>query len=211
MLTRILTIIVYSLLLCKGYCDDAPLEIQQLSSENLETRASAYQALTKRGLEDAESVIPHLKSGMNGGSDPEVQLRCQSLLRDIYLRLHLPKRLGFLGVSQGPEQIVFNGESYNAVGIAHVQEGSAAHTAGLHINDDIISFNGGDFNDIDIRDLIHEFRNMVESAGMGAEIQLGVVRNGKLLKLSARLGVSPNDTRDFSEIENRFPLWLKSK
>ncbi len=194
--------------LCLG--DVVDEAIKKLNAENRESRDQAYIMLAQLDDAQAELALPKLKGALNTSDHPEVKLRCSRLLKEFFNRWNLPKRLGFLGISQESRKVVFKGEDLNAVGVVLVHRGSAADKAGLRQGDAIVEFNGEKFNGVDLFELDKTFRALVQVAGMGAEVGIEVIRDDALVKLQATLGKSPEDTRDFSEIEAKFPQWLQS-
>ena len=184
--------------------------IKNLNADHRELRDQAYTTLA--GLADplAKEALPKIKRALDTSQHPEVKLRCHSLLKNFFNRWNLPKRLGFLGISQESKQVEFAGKDWNVVGVVLVHRGSAADKAGLQQGDAIVEFNKENFSGVDLFELDKTFRSLVQVAGMNAEVDIDVIRNGELVKLKATLGKSPEDQRDFSEIEAMFPEWLES-
>jgi Do/DeqQ family serine protease len=68
------------------------------------------------------------------------------------------------------------------VGVAQIQQGSAAERAGLKKGDVITAFNGVEITDPNV------FRNLVASTAPGSVVTLNVLRDGRPLELRATLG-----------------------
>ncbi|HKR61268.1 MAG TPA: Do family serine endopeptidase [Pyrinomonadaceae bacterium] len=68
------------------------------------------------------------------------------------------------------------------VGVAQIQQGSAAERAGLKKGDVITGFNGVEITDPNV------FRNLVASTAPGSVVTLNVLRDGRPLELRATLG-----------------------
>jgi len=92
-----------------------------------------------------------------------------------------------LGVSLQPEIVIVDGVSRRGARIAQVVEGTAADAAGLQVGDVVIAMNGLPVGGSD------SLTGFVRERSVGDQIELSVVRDGRLLTISAILGAMPND------------------
>jgi serine protease Do len=98
---------------------------------------------------------------------------------------------GFLGV--GPQEITpdladaLGVDPRSGILVNAVVEGSAAEEAGIERGDIILEFDGERVTDVD------QFRLKVASAGVGSEVEVIVLRDGKRRTLEVKLGERPTD------------------
>jgi serine protease Do len=101
-------------------------------------------------------------------------------------------RRGHLGVTIQPvtsEMAASLGlKEARGVIVSEVEQGSPAQRAGIKQGDVITTINGNQVNDG------NSLRNIIASAGPGAEVTLNIVRDGREQTLRATLGELPNQT-----------------
>jgi membrane-associated protease RseP (regulator of RpoE activity) len=126
-----------------------------------------------------------------------------------YQVLETPVMLGVHMSPPSPATQYINHTSPDVgVEVLHIYQGTAAERINLKIGDVIVAINGGDIG------LMDDVRNEVTLAGVGGEVKVDILRDGKKITLSGTVSEwpkhIPHEPLD-TEAEQRFRKWQEQR
>ncbi len=161
--------------------------VRRLKDPNWQVRERATDKLKKAGSE----TIKLLAIAYQVHRSPEIRLRIKAVVEHLVMRSEVHKSGGFLGVrqrlaTQADDRRIPAGRS--GVMIVEVLEDTAAERAGLRRRDIILQLND---KGIDGEAGVVEFTKAISTLEPGTEVRLTVLRDGKVMTLTATLGQRP--------------------
>jgi predicted metalloprotease with PDZ domain len=182
--------------------------IRQLGDDAYPVREEATRRLSTAGAE----AVPLLVKTYRASKDAEVLERIEQIARKLFSDFVVREQpAGFLGVA--PEIVTREDNPKippDAAGVRleEVVEGTPARKAGLRADDVIIRMAG---RKIQKDTTIDEFTQDVMALGAGTQVELHLIRNGKLLKVKVKLGRRSDfqSVIEQAEQQRRFDAWWK--
>ena len=186
--------------------------LSDLGHRDWRTREAATKRLGKCG----KKALPIIQETYFDTKDPEVKHRIERLARDLFERsFHVG--IPFLGITfnltgeTGPD----TKEKATGFKVGMVHPGTAAEKAGLEADDIIVGFDG---RTVDGHTKQGDLPMWIQSCKVGQEVQIEVLRDGKMIKLLAKLGsLRPKSarlgtalkTRAQADLDEKFEGWWK--
>lgn len=153
------------------------------------------EATARLKLVSREKLTDPLAKLYRSTADYEVKLRAKEIAQTVFLKEH---EEGFLGVALELKLLTHADDPRlkdDAAGIKinHVFPDSAAHEAGLRLNDIIIGCGGKGLPRGNDDDATQGFRAMIASKRPGTHVRLDVLRGHQLLKIDVTLRARPEN------------------
>jgi len=183
---------------------ELPKEIvSRLNADAFRERENAQNELLVWGRAKPHERATHILQAADHHADPEIRERCMAVLRDIAIDEYLRDGEGFLGIRMGDEMAeIQRGKGLLAVmRVVEVLRDSAAEKAGMQVNDLIYKLDGKKWVD---GAASPDFMEAVRRLKPGDEVELGLMRDGKLRELRVELGRRPAGAdiqRGFSPVD----------
>ena len=161
--------------------------VGKLGSCEFDQRQAAEAVLRELG----SAAFELLQEEYRATTDFEVRLRIQEIVKAVFFQEELFGRVGFLGVAT---RIVDSAEDervprgHSGVRIGAVVEDTAAARAGLWRDDLIVAVDG---QPLPTHLSETDFSHRIQQAGPGADITLGLYRQGQSLAVKVVLGQRP--------------------
>lgn len=177
-------------LIGSSVCQQIPADILGgLSSEKFADREQAHAKLHDWARAKPAASVPVLRKQVSTGEDPEVQVRCLSVLKDLVIEKEFPGE-GYLGISMFEMSIQVPGDQLprRVIRIGMVLPGSAAERAGLVANDLVIGLDDTIWRQ---DGMSTEFARRIRETRPGSEVTLLVQQGEKVSKLKVKVGLKP--------------------
>lgn len=162
----------------------------RLASPEFRQRESAQSELLAWGRAQREPARLALLEASQSARDPEVRARCFNVLRDLINEQYMTEGDGYMGIRLKDELTEISAEPKpcHVLRVTEVVAGMPAAKAGIGMNDLIVSLDGHFWHDGDASPL---FIDQVRSKKPGNTVVLGILRDGKILKLEVVLTRRP--------------------
>lgn len=204
-----------------------PVELLSgLSSDQFEERKMASEKLKVWALKHKTTSPEALFDVSKTHHDPEVEARCQVIMKDAFFARDPARAAGFIGVKiQG---VILPGESKKlGVQVSVVMPGLAGEKFGLMVGDVVLQIDDVDFTKMklvdrpgppvqvigqDPRALIARdaFIIYVKSKFEGDDVNLNILRQGKVINKKLTLVSSSSSKQKLNKIkEEAFGKWLE--
>ncbi len=161
-----------------------------LKSEEFRVRESAQAEILTWARERPGPAMEELYRMSRSAADPEVRERCLAVLRELVNNEYLKDGEGYIGVRMLDETATIPGDPAprSAIRVVEVVPGSAAHQAGLQLNDLIVGLDDRIWRD---GQASLPFMEKVRQLKPGNRIRLQVLRNGEMVDVAVKLGRRP--------------------
>lgn len=161
-------------------------------SDEFKVREAAQAELLAWGRVKPDAAKEFLFDQSRRAEDPEVRERCLAVLRDLVIDEYLQDGEGYVGIRMQDEVAAVPGspKPLSAIRVIEVVADTAAHQAGLRLNDLIVGLEGGVWpQERGAASLA--FSGKVRQFKPGTRITLKILRDGKLLDVALKLGRRP--------------------
>ena len=164
--------------------------LSALQSDEFRTRESAQGELLAWARQRPEPAMDALFGVSRSHEDPEVRERCLSVLRELVNDEYLKEGEGFLGIRMQNEKALVPGQQKlrSVIRVIQVVPDSAAHQAGVKLNDLIAGLDDKIWQD---EDALLPFMNHIRQLKPGNRVLLKILRNGEMIDLAVKLGRRP--------------------
>lgn len=170
---------------------DLPIGIlERLASDEFRVREVASAELVEWSRLQPGTSMDQLFELSRSASDPEVRDRCLSALKVLVGDQYLKEGEGYIGIRMQDEFANIPGDPKprGVIRVIQVVEESAADLAGMRLNDLIAGLNGTIWHEGPVS---IPFGEKVRQFKPGDEVALKVLREGKLIDISVKLGRRP--------------------
>lgn len=159
---------------------------ERLGSLQFKEREAAQVDLLYWGRSQPNSAMTELLAQSREASDPEVRKRCWDTLRELVMDQYMREGEGYLGIGLQTEMVDVPGEvkPRAAIRVLRIQPDTPATKAGMQENDLIVSVNGEMWPD-------PVFREKIRTMKPETDLNLSIVREGKVMPLKVTLGRRP--------------------
>lgn len=193
--THRLSCLVIALLWCmpsvRSFGLDLPAgPLSSLKSDVFQTREAAQAELLAWARKRPEEAMDALFGASRVNEDPEVRERCLAVLRELVYDEYLKEGEGFIGIRMQEESALVPGEQKqrSVIRVIQVVPDSAAHKAGVKINDLIAGLDDKVWHD---EAAVLPFSNQIRQLKPGSRVMLRILRKGKMIDLEVTLGRRP--------------------
>ncbi len=161
-----------------------------LASPSFQEREKAQAELVDWARQNQKTALDDLLEKSRDADDPEVRVRCLNAVKALVNEEYQRDGEGFIGISMRDEAASVPGDAKprSVVRVGLVQPGTAGESAGLRVNDLIVSLNDEVWPDGEASKLLQGKIRMLKP---GAKVRLGIMREEKVLKLDVTLGRRP--------------------
>ncbi len=164
--------------------------LEGLRAEEFRTRELAQTRLLAWARERPQAAMDELFRVSRTADDPEVRERCLAVLRELVNDEYLKEGEGYIGIRMQDEVANVPGDlkPRNVIRVVQVVADSAAHEAGVQLNDLIAGLDDkvwhGEAASLPFSNRIRQFKP-------GNRVTLRILRNGELIDLTVKLGRRP--------------------
>ncbi len=161
-----------------------------LHSDEFRVREAAQTELLAWARQGPEPAMDALFRVSRTHGDPEVRERCLLVLRELVNDEYLKEGEGFIGIRMQDEKTLVPGEGNprNALRVTQVLQDSAAHQAGVKLNDLIAGLGDKVWRE---EAALIPFMNHIRQLKPGHRVMLRILRDGKMIDLPVKLGRRP--------------------
>lgn len=184
--------VFWAVAVMSAVCQQVPAEILKgLSSDKFADRESAHAQLNEWARGKPAASVPALRKQVAVDEDPEIQVRCLSVLRELVIEKEFPGE-GYLGISMFEMTVQVPGDQVprRVIRIGMVLPGSAAEHAGLMANDLVIGLDDTIWRQ---DGMSTEFAKRIRDTRPGSEVTLVVQQGEKVSKLKVKVGLKPEE------------------
>jgi hypothetical protein len=161
-----------------------------LESDEFRVREKGQTDLLEWSRERPQAAMDELFRMSRSAQDPEVRERCIEVLRELVNDEYLKEGEGFIGIRMQDELANVPGDPKPRIAIRVIQvvPDSAAHKAGMKVNDLIVGFDDKVWR---AGTALGPFSDSIRQIKPGTRITLRVLRNKELIDVDVILGRRP--------------------
>ena len=161
-----------------------------LQSDEFKIREAAQAELLVWARGRPEQAMDVLFRVSRTHGDPEVRERCLAVLRELVNDEYMKEGEGFLGIRMQDEKALVPGDQKprSVIRVIQVVPDSAAHQAGVKLNDLIAGLDGKVWHD---EAALKPFMNHIRQLKPGHRVMLQILRDGEMIDLPVKLGRRP--------------------
>jgi hypothetical protein len=161
-----------------------------LKSDEFRVRESAQAEILAWARERREAAMDELHHQSRTAGDPEVRERCLAVLRELVNDEYLQEGEGYIGIRMQDENANLPGDPKprSVIRVVQVVPDSAAHQAGLQLNDLIAGLGDTVWRE-GKASLV--FGESIRQIKPGTRITLRILRDGAMMDLVVKLGRRP--------------------
>jgi predicted metalloprotease with PDZ domain len=167
-----------------------PGPLANLQSEEFRIREKAQAELLIWARERPEAAMDEFHRQSRTAGDPEVRERCLAILRELVNDEYLKEGEGYIGIRMQDETANIPGDPKprSVIRVVQVVPDSAAHQAGLQVNDLIAGLDDKVWRD---GGASLPFSENIRQLKPGSRIALRILRNGNMMDVAVKLARRP--------------------
>ncbi|TAG08181.1 MAG: PDZ domain-containing protein [Verrucomicrobia bacterium] len=178
---------------CFHYCAHAQLPLGSLAmmaSDEFSQREKAQQEILDWSREQPQKAKLMLLKMWREGEDPEIRERCYQVLKTLVIDDYLSEGQGFLGIQMQlvPVHLPKEPRFRHGIKITRLLPEGAAASSELREQDVLVGMNKLRGSD---PDFLVKFSEAIRALKPKTKVELTVLRDAALLKISVRLGRRP--------------------
>jgi len=169
--------------------DPAPSErIHDLASEVFKTREAAEQSLRDWAVQEPKAAEELFGREMDAALDPELQMRCRNLLKQVVLMAYRKQGEGYIGIQMREEPLAAGNGAFG-IRVLIVMPDAPAAKIGMQAGDLVLAFEGKGWDE---PDAMLRFGEEIRKHRPGQKVKLKVRRGAEDKDVELELARRPD-------------------